>query len=342
MADHALAERILCQGLSSWPGQTASGLKDRFEDAVRGRAVFLCLPLKAGATPSLDVALDGLLRTVAGVVFALFPAWLPEGAGIERPGGGGLLAIENVARSVANSTELFAPFLVRMASAALKKEEPDISDFPREVVAAETLKLLRRAFLIERIILILSPENGTDDFAVARQERAVIWMHEHSSFVIWVVGAVAARMPRIPVQTVIGRDAGAKAVNRTGGSTLVDITPLAGRPNPLSRSEQRLEVRLASLSWARGRAWNQTWVADSLHNPICVDLIWKEEKCVVELDGVDHLDPGKFRADRRRDRMLQLAGYIVLRFTNEDIHEDLEQITSLLERIITSRRESSH
>ena len=50
-------------------------------------------------------------------------------------------AVEGVARSVANSTELFAPFLVRMASAALKQEEPDISDFPREVVAAETTKL---------------------------------------------------------------------------------------------------------------------------------------------------------------------------------------------------------
>ncbi len=342
MADDAFAERILSQGLSAWPEQTALELKDCFEDVVRGRAAFLCLPLKAGA-PGLDAVLDGLLQTVAEVVTALFPAWFPEGAGIDRPGGGGVRAVEGVARSVANSTELFAPFLVRMASSALKQEEPNISDFPREVVAAETTKLLRRAFSIERVILILSPENVRDELGLAQLERAAIWMHEHSSLVIWVVGAASARMPRIPIQSVMGRDSGSKPVSETGGSTLVvDITPLAGRPNPLSRAEQRLEARLASLPWARGRAWNQTWAADSLHNPICVDIMWKQEKCVVEIDGADHLNQAKFRADRRRDRILQLAGFTVLRFTNEDIHEDLEQVTSLLERIITSRRGSSH
>ena len=195
--------------------------------------------------------------------------------------------------------------------------------------------------MIERVILILSPENVSDEL-VWRSWNGRRSEHEHSSLVIWVVGVASARMPRIPIQSVMGRESGFKPVNETGGSTLVvDITPLAGRPNPVSRAEQRLEARLASLAWARGRAWNQTWAANSLPNPICVDLMWKEEKCVVEIDGTDHLNQAKFRADRRRDRILQLTGFTVLRFTNEDIHEDLEQVTWLLEQIVTSRRGSS-
>lgn len=276
MANGAFAESILSQRLSAWPEQTAQALKDRFEDSVRGHAIFLCLPLKARA-PAPEAVIDDLLRKISSVVTALFPAWLPEGAGIDVPGGGGLLAIESVARSVAKATDLFAPFLLRMASASIKKEDPDISDFPREVVVRETAKLLRRAFSIERVVLILSPENITDEVGLTCLEMAVMWMHEHSSLAIWVVGAATAHMPRIPIQSVIEGNDGSEGVNGINGSAIVDITPLAGRPNPLSRAEQRLEARLASLAWAKGRAWNQTWAADSLHNPICVDLMWTGE-----------------------------------------------------------------
>ena len=48
MADDAFAERILSQGLSAWPEQTALELKDCFEDTVRGRAAFVFLPSKPG------------------------------------------------------------------------------------------------------------------------------------------------------------------------------------------------------------------------------------------------------------------------------------------------------
>ena len=119
------------------------------------------------------------------------------------------------------------------------------------------------------------------------------------------------------------------------------LTPLRGRPNPFSQAEQRLEAHLARSKWATGRAWNQTWSPGVLANPIRVDLVWRREKCVVELDGPDHLDTDKYAADRARDRALQRAGFLVLRYTNEEVLGDVARVVGELERFLEDRRRST-
>ncbi len=119
------------------------------------------------------------------------------------------------------------------------------------------------------------------------------------------------------------------------------LTPLRGRPNAFSRAEQRLEDHLARAPWATGRAWNQTWSSGALANSIRVDLIWSREKCVVELDGPDHLNTDKYAADRVRDRALQREGFLVLRYTNDEVLGDVARILDELERFLEDRRRSS-
>jgi very-short-patch-repair endonuclease len=75
-----------------------------------------------------------------------------------------------------------------------------------------------------------------------------------------------------------------------------------------------------------------------LANLIRVDLLWAEERCVVEVDGPDHCGVLKFEADRRRDVNLQLEGFAVLRFTNDQILGDVATVRSQIERFIQSRR----
>ena len=106
----------------------------------------------------------------------------------------------------------------------------------------------------------------------------------------------------------------------------------------MSEIERRLEARLATQDWAIGRAWNITWQADSLNNAVRPDLMWVEERCVVEIDGPEHLLPAKFAADRRRDRLLQLAGFAVLRFTNEEVADDVDLVASHIEQFLRDRR----
>jgi very-short-patch-repair endonuclease len=116
------------------------------------------------------------------------------------------------------------------------------------------------------------------------------------------------------------------------------VTPLAGRPNPFSTAEQRLEAHLAAHDWASGRAWNQGWQADVRHNRIVADLVWGLEQLVVEIDGPDHLAAEKFAADRQRDRLLQLEGFAVLRFTNEEVLNDPALVASQIERFLRQKR----
>ena len=119
------------------------------------------------------------------------------------------------------------------------------------------------------------------------------------------------------------------------------LTPLRGRPNAFSRAETHLEAHLSRSPWATGRAWNQTWSSGVLANSIRVDLVWLREKCAVELDGPDHLNTDKYAADRVRDRVLQREGFMVLRYTNDEVLGDVARVLDDLERFLQQRRRSS-
>ena len=52
-----------------------------------------------------------------------------------------------------------------------------------------------------------------------------------------------------------------------------------------------------------------------------VDCLWRDKRLVVEVDSrrYHHLNPRAFTEDRRRDRVLRMAGYESFRFTDEEL-----------------------
>jgi very-short-patch-repair endonuclease len=57
------------------------------------------------------------------------------------------------------------------------------------------------------------------------------------------------------------------------------------------------------------------------------DLMWPQLRVLVELDGLDtHGTRTAMRRDRRRDRLVALAGWVGLRFTWEDVDHDLRAV----------------
>jgi hypothetical protein len=263
-----------------WPETTASKLFDRAKRDLREHAAAIVLPEMACS--DIDRAVGELVR----VVLALYPAWLPEAEGIDSPAGAGAAAIADLARAAAEKSSLFGPVLRRLARAALAKQTSLVlDDIPREVVAVECSKLIRASYQLEDIILVL-PATTAREAEVQACERTALWLADHVKCAIWIAGPAAARMPRI----AIIHDA--TALIPSDGEALTDapqapprVTPLAGRPNPFSAAEQRLEVHLAAQTWASGRAWNQGWQAGAKHNRIVVDLMWGPEQLVVEIDG---------------------------------------------------------
>lgn len=70
-----------------------------------------------------------------------------------------------------------------------------------------------------------------------------------------------------------------------------------------------------------------------------VDLLWRDGKVVVELDGLEHGRDPNYGADRHRDYELLVAGYLVLRLTNAEIALDLGRSIEKVRRVVNLRRE---
>jgi very-short-patch-repair endonuclease len=69
-----------------------------------------------------------------------------------------------------------------------------------------------------------------------------------------------------------------------------------------------------------------------------VDLLCEEAKLVIEIDGSQHLgDAGAYRRDRRKDALLQGAGYFVLRFLADDLGRHLDEILDTVLRVMAMR-----
>lgn len=69
-----------------------------------------------------------------------------------------------------------------------------------------------------------------------------------------------------------------------------------------------------------------------------VDLLWRDGKVVVELDGPEHERGPNYAADRHRDYELLVAGYLVLRLTNAEVKLDIGRSLEKVRRVVNLRR----
>jgi very-short-patch-repair endonuclease len=60
--------------------------------------------------------------------------------------------------------------------------------------------------------------------------------------------------------------------------------------------------------------------------PYIADFICHAARVVVEIDGETHDFEERQRRDAKRDRWLMSRGYVVLRFTNDDVFSSLEGV----------------
>lgn len=290
----------------------------------------------------------------------LFPAWLPDARGLARPAprnGAGARAVRLLARGMAAHTSHFGPFLAELAEVALCTDgEPTAAQaaartarwsrrFSREVRAAGLARVLAASFGRSRTAILMDVPEGLSPAAEEVFVAGCEWLAYAGGFGVWLVGAplrAVERVESVPVSLPHSGSAsgGERFEPPSGAGDVPAITypAVTGMPHPASRAEQALEAALAGCGWAAGRAWNQTYQSDPLSPPIRVDLLWRDERCVVEIDGDDHRRPDKFRDDRQRDVRLQFDDYAVLRFTNDHVLRDTQAVVHQIQRFILKRR----
>lgn len=286
---------------------------------------------QSGAVGSI---LDGM-EALAG---QLFPAWLPGAEGITTPAGAGLTAVRALALTHAAGTAQYGPFLADLAAGALTGPGTRTWRHPPEVRARGLAKVLAASFGRPACALLLRPTGELDEARVLVLVRAAQWLVDNGGFAVWICGesppAGVHLLEVVVAGTVPDPTVRPSAVLRGNRRP----RKAAGKPHPTSRAEVVLETALAARPWAAGRLWNHTVRPGPLVNPVRVDLLWKRERCIVEIDGDDHRAAGKYTEDRHRDVMLQLSGYAVLRFTNAQVLDDIESVLALLQQFLASRR----
>ncbi len=99
------------------------------------------------------------------------------------------------------------------------------------------------------------------------------------------------------------------------------------------RLRSPLEARLLSLIAAAGLP------APHCNEKVCgleVDLLWPQQRLVVEADGVAfHDNPVAFERDHRRDLDLSLAGYQVIRVTWQQLEDDPRKTVSAIAKLLS-------
>jgi very-short-patch-repair endonuclease/Arc/MetJ family transcription regulator len=100
----------------------------------------------------------------------------------------------------------------------------------------------------------------------------------------------------------------------------------------LDRTKSKLEKRFLRLSREFGlpRPRINEWIAIP-GEEMQFDFVWQRERVVVEVDGWEtHRTRKAFRDDRRRDQLLRLAGWDVVRFTSRDVDDEPDHVDSVV------------
>ena len=298
---------------------------------------------RAAAAGSPAGLVEAILRELEQVAIEVFPAWLPDAQGIETSGGAAVPAVRALALRLGAGSSHFGPFLADLAEQALRRRG-GAPRFSPEVRVVGLARVLAASFGRSRTALLV---HVPDDLSPAGEEVLVAageWLANHGGLGVWLSGAPLTTVDRVSAVTValtadLASLAGpAPGLRERGRAAAVTYPAVAGLPHPSSPSERALEAALAPCSWAAGRGWNQTYQSHPLANPIRLDLWWPVERCVVEVDGPEHCAPPRFASDRRRDVRLQLDGFAVLRFTNDQVADDVTAVVSQIEQLLRARR----
>lgn len=340
------AERVIMEFWEAIPRRRVVHLR-----GVSAEAVELAVEA-AGNGPALitytATDLDGVPDTVSSLLAELDRAarglivqWLPRVRDLGGPSDEVRAAVHALAHKQAHEMDVPSALVTDLADRAMTGQNR--TSLAAEVRADGLAKVIARSYGQDRLILLVDGPPRLTQGKAEVVTSACDWLVHHAPADVWLTGDVWKAVDRVvSVDVHLPADVAAidvsKSVTDEEAAPRVTYPPVSGQPRWDSPAELALEDALARRPWAYGRAWNETYRFHPMANPIRIDLMWFAERCVVEVDGPEHRGMARFESDRRRDVLLQLDGFAVLRFTNRQIDHDVEAVVSQIERFITGRR----
>lgn len=298
-------------------GMGYDGIGDILRSTAVGTRSALLLELSGNRSP--DAILNRLLDDLADVALHRWPRWY----GRDVPNEDGLF------QYAITDPLVSGPWVRAAAKRATIRRRPR---FRKAAPAFEFGQLMRALIPSDPVIVA-----AVDPASVESAAPVIQVLEWCGALGASVVATFPTRPPFLaPYDRVLY---GALEVVREVEPALKRFIMASPRAHHASAIEQRVEAALLRDSELGPLfSCNQTVAIGGLGSPPRVDLLWRDGRVIVELDGPEHQTDPKFANDRHRDYELLVAGYLVLRITNGQVDTDLQSAIEKIRAVVRLRK----
>ncbi|MEW6234216.1 MAG: DUF559 domain-containing protein [Candidatus Omnitrophota bacterium] len=304
-----------------------------FEEAKQAAAEmnYRVIVLDCASIPPVEPLIDYFLREISKIALAIWPHWFDVSNPInliQRNVAARDHAMESYIKEVVSTyTDISREWLKDAIEACHQETSPYSDHYPKALQA----KFLAKAIHPDRLTIVIQLAgiqaaqgrlygliraaewiaSQTNASIALIADREIIDHPEMSSAILGSIELEKIGVPLPPKEFI--------PENKSA------VWPIIGIPHPLSPGEQLLAKRMqhdAELSSLFG--FNQR-LQTVRNNYYIVDMLWSEERLIVEVDGYRyHSHRAAFLNDRQRDYEFILSGYRVLRLDHDEVISDVE------------------
>lgn len=290
-------------------------------------------PLLAVSWPrgaDVNAAITHLTGVLADVALARWPDWYGERAPFAHPDVGIEAAADYDDRVVTRLGETRPALDRTWAKAAVRRCRRDKPPAPRGFPHTVQVRQLAQALSRDDLVILLALDSvHTPAPELLCFARTAAWLAgEANARVAAVVPAAyrdAAELDAISYGAVdlAGESRPSAPARAHDEPARLVHPPIIGRPHPASPGEQLLARWLARDGVLAGLFEFNQRVETSGGESFVVDLLWRDGRMTVEVDGYGwHSSPHAFAADRHRDYRLLCDGYRTLRLPHDEVVDD--------------------
>ena len=279
--------------------------------ALETAATRQILILDVTGADSLVGMIEQVIDELADLALARWPDWYP-GATLEP----------------ATLPNVLQPWRRAASRLAAARHRPRFRRTPRQTEFAQLLLAIEPGGLV--LLAALDPASTPQ---AALMVDALAWCARQGAAIV----VVSRTQPpfEAPFQRILY---GALRIASPPAPVISRLILPSGRAHHASATEKRVEAALR-LDPELGPLFERNVLA-SIAGPGAaprVDLLWREGRIVVELDGPEHCREPNYGRDRHRDYELLMAGYAVLRLTNAEVETDLACAIEKIRNVVRLR-----
>ncbi|MFH1112785.1 MAG: DUF559 domain-containing protein [Pseudomonadota bacterium] len=294
--------------------------------------------------PPVENLIQETLLAMAEVAFAFWPSWYSQHVSFSTDGGPVDQEIQNstaISQLIRTRHDISVPWLRAAAKHCRAGRIPLLDGFPHEIQAAQLAMVIHPEDLLVSFAVedIDPPEDRlfglaktAEWFARRTNSRIAVLIPKHvagSPFLDSILyGAETLTLPQQPEE----------AYDRCEKLNHI-VWPINGKPHPFSPGEQKLAKLLALDKDLKDLFTFNQGVETTRGSRYTVDLLWRDGKVVVEVDGYQHhSNRFAFSLDRHRDYELTISGFTVLRLPHDEVMEDAERSIEKIRDMVAFRR----